>query len=125
MKTTDSKLNVIGKTNPFKVPEGYFESVQEQILSQLSEKEVRKPQVVSLWEQVKPWVYMAAMFTGIMLMVDIFVDRQKTSGILSKDVSNISISEIDDFNSYYEEKMAYASYLEVLYEDEVVNIPSN
>ena len=125
MKTTDNKLGIIGKTNPFKAPEGYFELVQEQILSQLPEKESRKPQVVSLWERMKPWVYMAAMFTGIMLMVNIFVDRRETNGIFSKDVNSISISEIDDLNSYYEEKMADASYQDVLYEDEIVNLPSN
>jgi len=125
MKTTNSPLNRIGKVNPFKTPEGYFEAVQEQILLRLPEKEIRKPQVVGLWERVKPWVYMAAMFTGVMLMVNILVDGHKTSKILSENVNNIAIDEIDDFNSYFEEKMAYAAYQEFLYGDEIVNFTNN
>ena len=125
MKIADNKLNNIGKANPFKTPAGYFESFPDSVMSLLPEKENKEPQVVSLWERVKPWVYMAAMFTGIMLMVNIFVHKSESIGVFSENVDNISISVIDEFNSYYEEKMAYASYLEVLYEDEIVNLPSN
>ncbi len=125
MKTTDNKLDTIGKINPFKVPEGYFEWVQETILSQLPEREIREPQVISLWEKIKPWAYMAAMFTGIMLMVNIFVDRQQATGILSEDVKDIPVAEIDAFNSYYEERIAYASYQDALYEDDVTELPNN
>ena len=118
MKATDNKLDKIGKVNPFKVPAGYFESFSDKVIAQLPEKEVKEPQVISLWERMKPWVYMAAMFTGIMLMVNMFVGNQQTFGILSEDVKSISIAEIDEFNSYYEDRMAYAFYQQALYADE-------
>ncbi|MCL2650394.1 MAG: hypothetical protein FWD60_05110 [Candidatus Azobacteroides sp.] len=118
MKTTSSNLDNIGKINPFKVPVGYFEGFCDNMMSQLPEKENKKPQVVGLWERVKPWVYMAAMVAGIMLMINIFVNKSDSSGIFSKDVKNIPISEIDDFDSYYQEKMAYSSYQQALYDEE-------
>ena len=118
MKTTGNKLDKIGEVNPFKVPAGYFESFSENIMSQLPEKENKEPQVISLWERVRPWIYMAAMFTGIMLMVNIFIQKPETTQIFSKDVNDISISEIDDFNSYYQERLAYSSYQQALYAEE-------
>ena len=118
MKTTNSKLDNIGKINPFKVPEHYFERFCDNMMSQLPEKEIKEPQVVGMWERMKPWVYMAAMFVGIMLMVNIFVNKSESAGIFSKNVENISISEIDDFNSYYQERIAYSSYQQALYTEE-------
>ena len=118
MKTTENNLDKIGKVNPFKVPTGYFENFSDKMIAQLPEKEAKEPQVVSFWERMKPWVYMAAMFTGIMLMVNIFVDNRQSPGILSEDVKSISIDEIDEFNSYYEDRMAYSFYQQTLYAEE-------
>ncbi|MDE6427459.1 MAG: hypothetical protein K2K59_00720 [Muribaculaceae bacterium] len=56
------------------VPEGYFDSFAERMMAQLPADE---PQVVelprrSLWSTVRPYVYMAAMFAGIWLMMNMF-----------------------------------------------------
>ena len=120
MKTTGNKLDKIGKINPFKAPAGSFETFSENIMFQLPEKEEKKPQVVGLWERVRPWVYMAAMFTGIILMVNLFIQKPESLGIFSEDANNISIDEIEDFNSYYQEKIAYVSYLDALYDDDEI-----
>jgi len=125
MKSTDNKLDKIGKINPFKVPAGYFENFSDKMMSQLPEKEIKEPQIISFWERMKPWVYMAAMFTGIMLMVKMFVNEPQSSKILSEDVNNISISEIDDFNSYYQERIAYSSYQQVFYIEEDTDFFNN
>lgn len=67
-------LRKIGTKNPFTVPEGYFESFPQELMEKLPEKEpllsVSEP---TLWQRVKPWIYMTAMFCGIMLSVRIFV----------------------------------------------------
>lgn len=118
MKTTGNKLNNIGKENPFKVPERYFENFSENLMSQLPEKESKEPQVISLWERVRPWMYMAAMFAGIVLMVNIFVSQPEPVRIFSEDVDKISIDEIDEIDSYYQDKIAYASYQLVFQEEE-------
>lgn len=57
-----------------KVPEGYFDSFAERVMAQLPAEE---PKVVELprrglWATVRPYVYMAAMFAGIWLMMNMF-----------------------------------------------------
>lgn len=67
-------LRKAGTKNPFTVPEGYFENFTQELMSNLPEKEPLLPiPEPTLWQRVKPWVYMTAMFCGIMLSVRIFV----------------------------------------------------
>jgi hypothetical protein len=119
MDTKNRKLNEIGKTNPFKVPEGYFERFSEGLMSQLPERTVEEPKVLGLWEKVRPWVYMAAMFGGIMLMFEIFggsQEKQKT--VWNNEKSKIEIildPDLEDFYTYYEEQAAVNAYRETLY----------
>jgi len=55
--------------NPFKVPEGYFENLTTQIMSQLPEQSEKKEpaRTVTMMERVRPWLYMAAVFIGLLL----------------------------------------------------------
>ncbi|NLX67735.1 MAG: hypothetical protein GXZ19_13405, partial [Bacteroidales bacterium] len=65
MDTKINKLKAIDKTtNPFKVPDNYFAQFNEEIMNRLPEKEIVVPEPVSIWDKVKPWVYLAAMFVG-------------------------------------------------------------
>jgi hypothetical protein len=100
------------------VPAGYFENFSGNLMSQLPEKENKKPQVISMWERVRPWAYMAAMFAGVALMVNIFVSQPEPARIFSEDVNNISIDEINEFDSYYQERIAYASYQQAIHGEE-------
>jgi hypothetical protein len=108
MKKT--QLEEIGNANPFKVPEGYFENLSGRILSQLPEKVEQDTKVLSLWERIQPWVYMAAMFIGIALMVKMFVRKP------SLDLT--SSADIEEFYQYYEEQLAGKAYHETFYLDE-------
>jgi hypothetical protein len=117
MKTTGNKLDKIGKANPFKVPAGYFENFSSSFMSQLPEKEYKEPKIISLWQRVRPWMYAAAMIAGVMFMANIFIHKSESTGIFSEDVNKISITEIDEFNSYYQDKVAYASYQAALYDE--------
>lgn len=47
-----------GNRSPFKVPEGYFEDLQNRIMSQIPEKEV----VMNPHRTKKTWMYAAAIF---------------------------------------------------------------
>lgn len=60
--------DICGKTNPFKVPEGYFEQFTQQMMDKLPEKEhtIHIEQPTTTWQRIKPWLYLAAMFCGIM-----------------------------------------------------------
>ena len=74
MGKEENILRKVGTKNPFRVPDHYFEEVTQEIMSRLPEKEPMPTMAEpTLWERVKPWVYMAAMFCGIMLSVRVFV----------------------------------------------------
>ena len=74
MSPEEKILQKIGKKNPFTVPENYFENFTQELMDKLPAKEaVFQTEAPTLWQRVKPWLYMAAMFCGIMLSVRIFV----------------------------------------------------
>ena len=74
MSQEEKILQKIGKKNPFTVPENYFENFTQELMDKLPAKEaVLQTEAPTLWQRVKPWLYMAAMFCGIMLSVRIFV----------------------------------------------------
>lgn len=108
-------LEEIGTNNPFKVPEGYFEGLTNQIMEQLPEKYEQEIAPVSLWQRVKPWVYMAAMFAGIALMIKTFVGSPDSN----KGLNLTSSVDIEEFYSYYEDQFASIAYHESLYLDEL------
>lgn len=61
-------------TDPgFRVPDGYFEDLNLKIMESLPPYP-EAPRVVdmSLWQRVKPYVYLAAMFAGIWIMMKVF-----------------------------------------------------
>ena len=76
MSPEEKILQKIGKKNPFTVPENYFENFTQELMDKLPAKEaVLQTEAPTLWQRVKPWLYMAAMFCGIMLSVRIFVGK--------------------------------------------------
>ena len=62
MKEEDKLLRKVGTTNPFTVPEGYFENLTSEVMNRLPEKEKTEFSVkkVTLWDRVKPWAPGAA-----------------------------------------------------------------
>lgn len=78
MSQENKILEKIGKENPFKVPENYFEEFTQELMKKLPAKEtILQAEEATLWLRIKPWLYMAAMFCGIMLSVRIFVGEPK------------------------------------------------
>ena len=74
MKEENNLLRKVGKKDHFRVPDRYFEDFSKELMNNLPEKETfDATQEITMWQRVKPWVYMAAMFVGIMLSVRIFV----------------------------------------------------
>ena len=74
MSPEEKILQKIGKKNPCTVPENYIENFTQELMDKLPAKEaVLQTEAPTLWQRVKPWLYMAAMFCGIMLSVRIFV----------------------------------------------------
>lgn len=74
MGKEDNILRKAGTSNPFRVPDHYFEDFTQELMSKLPEKEsMHLMPEPTLWQRVKPWIYMTAMFCGIMLSVRVFV----------------------------------------------------
>lgn len=113
MKEEDNILRKAGVKNPFKVPDGYFERITSEIMDRLPERqsssELVKP--VTLWDKVKPWVYMAAMFAGAALIIRVASSHYqdaKTYSVATDDTelemeyidAVIDNSMLDDYSLY-------------------------
>lgn len=102
MKEEDKLWNKLGTDTPFTVPEGYFEQLTANVMSNLPEKQpdtnvVKKP---TMWERVKPWTYMAAMFVGAALII-----RIASNGPSTLNGSSVAGVEADS-------EMAYDEYID-------------
>ena len=101
-----------------KVPEGYFADFAAHMRTALPERpEIEHPETIctaprTMWEKVRPYVYMAAMFAGIWLMLQVFTitggnhslapmdDNAVIANALSSDEFLIDYlhDDIDDWN---------------------------
>ena len=111
-------LKDIPKVNPFKTPEGYFENFTNGIMSQLPEVHQKETIKVNLWHRARPWVYMAAMITGIALMTGLFVSsptQTSTKSYSSGGLNLTSSSDIEDYYNFYEDGLARIAYDDSFY----------
>lgn len=69
MKEEDRIGKTLGTENPFRVPEGYFEQLASEVMDKLPEKKHIPTHETTLWEKVRPLLYMAAMFVGAALII--------------------------------------------------------
>lgn len=129
MKTNSKKLEEIRKENPFRVPENYFEHFNQEIMNRLPEKDFFVPRTVSLWDKVKPWVYMAAMFLGLYFTIQFLTTKTGTQQTPSAAIqqpliapqanqywSNASVTE-DEFYQYLEDQLVEDNYYDYIYEE--------
>lgn len=73
MKQEEPIINKYGKDSGMRVPEGYFPDLKENILRNLPPYPIAQEVVErSRWNRIKPYVYLAAMFCGIWLMMKVF-----------------------------------------------------
>lgn len=96
MRKEENLLKKVGTKNPFRVPDHYFEDFTQQLMSKLPEKEsVSYMPEATLWQRIKPWLYMAAMFCGIMLSVHLFVGNPHKDAfpITMTDAKDLTVEE--------------------------------
>ncbi len=86
MKQEDKLKDKYGTSGGWGVPEGYFDNVFKEIESKLpAYPEMPKAQDMSVWQRIKPYVYLAAMFAGIYLMMNVF---HRVSGDTTLSIEN-------------------------------------
>lgn len=112
MKEEDRILKEVGTKNPFRVPEGYFENLASEVMTQLPEKPKTEfvQREATTWEKIRPWLYMAAMFVGAALIIRVAssdhtqpADRMATDDA-DKEMEYINMavesSMLDDYSLY-------------------------
>ena len=122
MKHEDSTiLNKYGKNPGFKVPENYFDDFNRRMADMLPDVELTPIDVKpSMWQRVKPFAYMAAMFAGVWCMMSVF-SHFTASGNL--DSVRAVAEKMGDDNSNVEEFImsgAVSDYDILNYEDSVM-----
>jgi len=116
------KLEDLVKREPFKAPDGYFVSLTSDIMANLPDRVKEPVKSLTVWEKIQPWVYMAAMFAGIYLMVQIFITNPEQNrqdivrSYASEGLNLTSSTDIDDFYRYYEDGLAKMVYDETFYD---------
>ncbi|MCH5229404.1 MAG: hypothetical protein J1F12_05350 [Muribaculaceae bacterium] len=117
MRQEEELINRFGKDSGMKVPENYFPDLQKNILNKLPEY----PKVVrtvdhTRWQRIKPYVYLAAMFCGIWLMMKVFHTATQP---MSMSLDNPPAALVDMIDSDYDYDIHYVPYIpDNFYEDE-------
>lgn len=114
-----------GRQNPFKVPDDYFASLDRRIMEELPsypEKPRYAPQ--RGWQKFKPYIYLAAMFAGIWLMMKVFHNVSGMTDVNFDNPPQAVISMIDD-NDYYPVYLESSYEPDFMLEDEVINSYDN
>lgn len=102
-----------GTDTGFKVPEGYFESLNARIMADLPAYPEAPRQVeLSRWQRLKPYVYLAAMFAGIWLMMNMFNHLSGGFGTVNLDnpPEQIAYAMADYSSDTYGHNVALKSY---------------
>lgn len=73
----NARLRELGSSAGMKTPDGYFESFAGRMVDLLPERPELESAAMpaenrTLWQKVRPYVYLAAMFAGIWLMLQMF-----------------------------------------------------
>lgn len=109
MKTTNRyTLEQVGKRIPFDVPSTYFDEFSQRIES------ITTGQKVPFRKMMKPWMYMAAMFTGLLITGNVLLQVHKNKNIQLQQAEAYEaylLSQVDEsvYYDYYFEEVAPVS----------------
>ena len=120
MEKKNNILNQIDRKSGFTTQENYFKNFSERMRTQLPEREIPDLHQSTLWERIRPLVYMAAMFMGVVLMMKIFTGNgnNKTEGnypAMSK-IASVQDEQLLDDYIYYGNIDEY-TIMEMMYSD--------
>lgn len=103
MRQEDKLKETAGTKLPYTVPEGYFKSLKDRVMTTLPEyPEKPKHQDLTLWQRIKPYVYLAAMFAGIWCMMQVF-HRVSTTSDQRPDEYAMAMYEPDSYDYYIDD----------------------
>lgn len=136
MKANFNKLQETNNSKtPFKVPDNYFENFNEEIMNLLPEKEFKEAVKITMWDRVKPWAYMAAMFLGLYFMINFLTNKNGSSAtqeaVVAEQItegstptanywSTVHITE-EEFYEYLEDQLIDDGFYDYMYDQYYLN----
>lgn len=120
MKIQQFNIEDEKKKNSFRVPEGYMEGLTDQIMARLPEcPQQKETKVVSMAEKMRPWLYLAASFIGLLLIFKgIQGERVQKDHTADPLLVKMEAPEAS-LNAISEEDQEFLEYLEAQYADEL------
>ena len=98
----------LGCDNHFRVPEGYFEQLTQQVMQQLPERQPRKSKLVTL----RPWLYAAACVVVLLVMsVTLLMPQQggtSEPAVMAVATTTTTNSQATDNQEYMDDAADYA-----------------
>jgi len=76
-KDSDILESMKGKSNPFILPDDYFDNFASEMESKIK-KETKMVQLKSSYNRIKPWAYVAAAVAMLMFCVQLYISNQET-----------------------------------------------
>ncbi|MDR2474049.1 MAG: hypothetical protein LBD53_10945 [Tannerella sp.] len=117
MTEEKNTLDELLSRNPFRVPERYFEEFTANMMSRLPEQAGEQPtaKVIPLLARIKPLLYLAAAFTGVVILFNVFngiATLNKTTDTMPEAIVRTSVvGEADDNEEFFD-------YLKDLYSED-------
>ena len=120
MKIQQFNIEDEKKKNSFRVPEGYMEGLTDRIMARLPEcPQQKETKVVSMAEKMRPWLYLAASFIGLLLIFKgIQGERVQKDHTADPLLVKMEAPEAS-LNAISEEDQEFLEYLEAQYAEEL------
>ncbi len=118
------KLDDIPKKDVFKVPEGYFNSFEEELKTKLKETKPSKTKIVDI---VLPYVYLAAsiiiLTIAIKTVLNVFVDKKEIKNQTSE-IQEYTFAEAY-YDDIYNDQFLILDYMENYYNENQNSVDNN
>lgn len=106
MKENNEIFDRFADSKPFSVPEGYFEQLSSDVMNKIEQEKIEETPVITLWQKLRPYIYMTAMFVGIYFSLRMFsglakeinIQKEETAEIFSEE--ELMLSMFDTYSLY-------------------------
>jgi hypothetical protein len=121
-----NRIEQLRDRQPFRVPEGYFEGFTENFMRNLPERKAAEPKVISFYDRVKPWLYIAAILVGVVILFNVFIDKSahsddRNKGVLSSVKVDANENDDADFVEIFEEMYVDKYALSYIIDDYMID----
>lgn len=105
MKTEEKLIEMFGRENHFKVPEGYFDTLSDSIISQLPEEPVAQQVKMSVWKKYRVRLLAAACVVSVLFSAGLYIslnDRGNVPQTTYLSATNLTETTIESEDAFDE-----------------------